>query len=109
MLLSRRIAASIGSSWGKSGILIRELSLGGGMGTKEDNLRVGSEANIDISMGVRHIRGQVLLRRARVNEVGFEIVNTDMESRLRLRGVLMEAVERAPEIRGTEWQGERKA
>jgi hypothetical protein len=50
-----------------------------------------------------------LLRRARVNEVGFEIVNTDMESRLRLRGILMEAVERAPEIRGTEWQGERKS
>jgi hypothetical protein len=78
------------------------------MGTKEDNLRVGSEANIDISTGVRHIRGQVLLRRARANEVGFEIVNTDMESRLRLRNILMEAVERAPEIRVTEWQGERK-
>ena len=108
MVLARTLGATIGSSWGKSRILIRELSLGGGMGTKEDNLRVGSEANIDISLGVRHIRGQVLLRRARVNEVGFEIVNTDMESRLRLRGILMEAVERAPEIRGTEWQGERK-
>jgi hypothetical protein len=78
------------------------------MGTKEDNLRVGSEANIDISVGVRHIRGQVLLRRARVNEVGFEIVNTDMESRFRLRTVLMEAVERAPEIRSSEWGGQRK-
>jgi hypothetical protein len=88
--------------------LLRELSLGGGMGTKEDNLRVGSEANIDISVGVRHIRGQVLLRRARVNEVGFEIVNTDMESRYRLRNVLMEAVERAPEIRASEWGGQRK-
>ena len=31
-------------------ILIRELSLGGGMGTKEDNLRIGSEAN------TRHFR-----------------------------------------------------
>jgi hypothetical protein len=31
-----------------------------------------------------------------------------MESRLRLRNILMEAVERAPEIRVTEWQGERK-
>jgi PBS lyase HEAT-like repeat len=108
IVLRKTLSAVISSSWGKSSILLRELSLGGGMGTKEDNLRVGSEANIDISTGVRHIRGQVLLRRARVNEVGFEIVNTDMESRLRLRGVLMEAVERAPEIRGSEWQGERK-
>jgi hypothetical protein len=108
IVLRKTLSAVISSSWGRSSIQLRELSLGGGMGTKEDNLRVGSEANIDISTGVRHIRGQVLLRRARVNEVGFEIVNTDMESRLRLRGVLMEAVERAPEIRGTEWQGERK-
>jgi PBS lyase HEAT-like repeat len=109
IVLRKTLSAIISSSWGKSSISLRELSLGGGMGTKEDNLRVGSEANIDISTGVRHIRGQVLLRRARVNEVGFEIVNTDMESRLRLRGILMEAVERAPEIRGTEWQGERKS
>ncbi|MGA8493002.1 MAG: HEAT repeat domain-containing protein [Terriglobales bacterium] len=108
IVLRKSLSAIISSSWGKSSISLRELSLGGGMGTKEDNLRVGSEANIDISTGVRHIRGQVLLRRARVNEVGFEIVNTDMESRLRLRGILMEAVERAPEVRGSEWQGERK-
>jgi PBS lyase HEAT-like repeat len=108
IVLRKTLSAIISSSWGKSSILLRELSLGGGMGTKEDNLRVGSEANIDISTGVRHIRGQVLLRRARVNEVGFEIVSTDMESRLRLRGILMEAVERAPEIKGSEWQGERK-
>ncbi len=108
IVLRKSLSAIISSSWGKSSISLRELSLGGGMGTKEDNLRVGSEANIDISTGVRHIRGQVLLRRARVNEVGFEIVNTDMESRLRLRGILMEAVERAPEVRGAEWQGERK-
>jgi hypothetical protein len=32
MVLSRTISAWIGSSWGKSKILIRELSLGGGMG-----------------------------------------------------------------------------
>jgi len=77
MVLSRTVAATIGSSWGKSRILIRELSLGGGMGTKEDNLRIGSEADLEISLGMRSkIRAHVLLRRARVNEVGFEIVST---------------------------------
>jgi HEAT repeat protein len=109
IVLRKTLSAIISSSWGKSSIQLRELSLGGGMGTKEDNLRVGSEANIDISTGVRHIRGQVLLRRARVNEVGFEIVSMDLESRLRLRGVLMEAVERAPEVRNSEWGGDRKS
>ena len=108
IVLRKALSATISSSWGKSGILIRELSLGGGMGTKEDNLRVGSEANLDISVGVRHIRGQVLLRRARVNEVGFELVNADLESRYRLRTLLLETVERAPEMKEAEWRGERK-
>jgi len=108
IILRRTLSAFISSSWGRSSILIRELSLGGGMGTKEDNLRVGSEANIDISVGVRHIRGQVLLRRARVNEVGFEIVNTDLESRYRLRQLLMETVERVPDTKEAEWNGQRK-
>jgi hypothetical protein len=109
IVLSKTLSATISSSWGKSSISIREMSLGGGMGTKEDNLRIGSEANLDISMGVRHVRAQVLLRRARVNEVGFEIVNTDLESRYRLRRILVEAMERAPEGKSKEWDGMRKA
>jgi hypothetical protein len=108
IVLRKTLQATISSSWGKSNILIRELSLGGGMGTKEDNLRVGSEANIDIAAGVRRVRGQVLLRRARVNEVGFEIVNTDLESRYRLRRLLMDSLEHSPGTREGEWDGQRK-
>jgi hypothetical protein len=108
VILPKTMPATIGSSWGKSSILIRELSLGGGMGTKEDNLRIGSEANLDISLGVRHIRAQVLLRRARVNEVGFEIVNTDMESRYKLRRLLVEALDRGAEPKDDDWDGKRK-
>jgi hypothetical protein len=74
-------------------ISVHEVSLGGGMGTKEDALRVGSDADIDMVVGMRHIRGQVVLRRAHVNEVGFEFVNIDLESRHRLRRVLMSALE----------------
>jgi hypothetical protein len=109
MVLARTISATIGSSWGKSKILIRELSLGGGMGTKEDNLRIGSEADLEISLGMRSkIRAHVLLRRARVNEVGFEIVNTDLESRYRLRRVLVEALSRTAQNKDQQWSGERK-
>ena len=108
IVLRKTLQATISSSWGKSSILIRELSLGGGMGTKEDNLRVGSEANIDISAGARRIRGQVLLRRARVNEVGFEIVNTDLESRYRLRRILIDSLESSSGTREGDWDGKRK-
>jgi hypothetical protein len=110
MVLSRTVSATIGSSWGKSKILIRELSLGGGMGTKEDNLRIGSEADLEISLGMRSkIRAHVLLRRARVNEVGFEIVNTDLESRYRLRRLLVDALSHAPQNKEQQWGGERKS
>lgn len=108
-VLSRSFSGVLSSSWGKSNITIRELSLGGGMGTKEDNLRIGSEANLEISVGMRKIRTQVLLRRARVNELGFEIVNTDLESRYRLRRVLVEAAQHATQYKSDEWDGTRKS
>src|SRR5882672_12466621 len=108
IVLSKTLSATISSSWGKSSISIREMSLGGGMGTKEDNLRIGSEANLDISMGVRHVRAQVLLRRARVNEVGFEIVNTDLESRFRLRRILMDSLDNSSGTTEGEWDGHRR-
>jgi len=109
MVLAKTISGTIGSSWGKSKIMIRELSLGGGMATKEDNLRIGSEADLEISLGLRSkIRAHVLLRRARVNEVGFEIVDSDLESRYRLRRILIDALNNAPQNKGQEWSGERK-
>ena len=108
MVLARALGATIGSSWGKSKILIRELSLGGGMGTKEDNLRIGSEADLEVSLGMRSkIRAHVLLRRARTNEVGFEIVNTDLDSRHKLRRVLVEAMG-ISQNKDHEWNGDRK-
>ncbi len=109
LVLAKTVQATIGSSWGKSKIQIRELSLGGGMGTKEDNLRIGSEADLEISLGMRaKVRAHVLLRRARVNEVGFEIVNTDLESRYRLRRLLVETLNAAPQNKPQEWSGDRK-
>jgi hypothetical protein len=88
---------------------VRELSLGGGMGTKDDTLRIGSEAELDIQVGMRHVRAQVLLRRARVNEVGFEFVDTDLESRHRLRQLLMDSLEHAPEGRTGNWKYDRRS
>jgi hypothetical protein len=108
IILPRTMSATLSSSWGKSNIIMREMSLGGGMGTRNDNLRVGSEANVEISLGVKKIRGQVLLRRARVNEIGFEFVGMDLDSRYRLRRVLVEALEKSPGSRSPDWDGERK-
>jgi hypothetical protein len=105
-VLGKSLSGVLSSTWGRSSLTIRELSLGGGMGTKDDNLRIGSEANLEISVGIRKLRAQVLLRRARVNEIGFEIVDIDLESRHRLRRVLVEAMERTPSA--PSWDGQRK-
>jgi hypothetical protein len=104
------VAAAISSSWGKSTLSVRELSLGGGMGTKQDSLRIGSDGDVDITVGMRHIRAQVLLRRAHVNDVGFEFVTTDLESRHRLRHLLMDSLEHAPGGRASgKWNYERRS
>jgi PilZ domain len=108
IILPRTLSATLSSSWGKSNIVMREMSLGGGMGTRSDNLRVGSEAHVEISLGVKKIRGEVLLRRARVNEIGFEFVSMDLDSRYRLRRVLVEALQKVPDNRASNWDGERK-
>ena len=109
IILPRTLSATLSSSWGKSNIVMREMSLGGGMGTRSDNLRVGSEAHVEISAGgVKKIRGEVLLRRARVNEIGFEFVSMDLDSRYRLRRILVESLEKSPGNRAPDWDGERK-
>ena len=108
IILPRTLSATLSSSWGKSNIVMREMSLGGGMGTRNDSLRVGSEAHVEISLGVKKIRGEVLLRRARVNEIGFEFVSMDLDSRYRLRRVLVEALQKVPDNRAANWDGERK-
>jgi hypothetical protein len=108
IILPRTLSATLSSSWGRSNIVMREMSLGGGMGTRSDNLRVGSEAHVEISLGVKKIRGEVLLRRARVNEIGFEFVSMDLDSRYRLRRVLVEALQKVPDNRAVNWDGERK-
>ncbi|MGO9073648.1 MAG: HEAT repeat domain-containing protein, partial [Terriglobales bacterium] len=108
IVLPRTLSATLSSSWGKSNIVMREMSLGGGMGTRNDNLRVGSEAHVEISLGVKKIRGEVLLRRARVNEIGFEFVGMDLDSRYRLRRVLVEALQAIPDNAANTWDGERK-
>jgi hypothetical protein len=108
IVLPRTFSATLSSSWGKSNIVMREMSLGGGMGTRNDNLRVGSEAHVEISLGVKKIRGEVLLRRARINEIGFEFVSMDLDSRYRLRRILAEALQKVPDNRADNWDGERK-
>jgi hypothetical protein len=92
--LARPITAIATSTWGRAQLTIRQLSLGGGLGNKDDKLRLGSDASLDLQLGLRHIKSQVILRRNRMGEISFEFVEMDLEERCKLRHVLMEELPR---------------
>jgi hypothetical protein len=69
---------------------IPELNLGGGVGSGERHLAPGSLLTFKIPQGVRHIKGQAIVRGARPQAMAFEFVDMDLEDRARLRKMLME-------------------
>ena len=90
----RAVPALASSSWGRSELAVRELSLGGGVARKSSELRLGSDAALDLQLGLRHVKTQVLLRRARQGEISFEIVDMDLEERSKLRRILADQLHR---------------
>jgi hypothetical protein len=69
---------------------VPELNLAGGIGSGERNLAPGSILNIKISLGVRNIKAQAIVRGARPQAMAFEFVDMDLEERSRLRKLLLE-------------------
>ena len=108
LVLAKAVTGTLSSSWGKCQVQIREMSMGGGLATKEDGVRISSEGTLEFSIGMRTVKSQVILRRAKQQEFGYEIVNIDLDGRSRIRRLLIETLEKAPETRGKEWDGNRK-
>jgi hypothetical protein len=108
LVLAKLIPGVLSSSWGKCAVQIREMSMGGGLATKEDTVRISSEGTLEFSVGMRSVKAQVILRRAKQLEFGYEIVNIDLEGRSRIRKLLVETVGKAPLTRGKDWDGNRK-
>ncbi len=108
LVLVKTIPGVLSSSWGKCAVQIREMSMGGGLATKEDSVRISSEGTLEFSVGMRSVKAQVILRRAKQLEFGYEIVNIDLEGRSRIRKLLVDSVGKAPQTRGKDWDGNRK-
>ncbi len=92
-VLERPLSAMAASSWGKAQLHVRQLSLGGGLASKDDKTRLGTDATLDLQTGLRHIRSQVLLRRNHQGEISFEFVDMDLEERSKLRRLLLDLVQ----------------
>ena len=93
----RTFPAVASSPWGKSNLIIRELSLGGGVARKEDTLRLGSEATLEVHSGMKNLRTQVMIRPVASTEVSFEIVDIGLEERTKLRRILADQLHRSQE------------
>jgi len=71
-------------------LTVPELNLGGGIGAGERHLAPGSLLALKMTIGVRTIKAQAIVRGARPQAMAFEFVDMDLEDRGRLRRILLE-------------------
>lgn len=95
--MSRPVPAVIQSKRGKYQPDIQVLSLEGGLLSGNLQLSVGTAAGLQISSGRRPIHLEVLVRFARPNQAGVEMVGMDLEDRSRLRTLLVSMAAAAPQ------------
>jgi hypothetical protein len=66
-------------------VLLHQLSLGGGAGASQCNVRPGSTVPLEINSGLHRVRTRILAREARPQELTFELVHVGFQDRTRLR------------------------
>jgi hypothetical protein len=71
-----------------SRLQINRLSLGGGFGTTSTRFGSGTEANLELKLGVRRVRAAVLMREEQPRQMSFEIIGIDLKERSKLRRLL---------------------
>lgn len=83
-LLAKPLAASVTSSRGTVDFTLKVLGLGGGLLAGGERLAPGTEGSIEF----QHLRAEVFFREAPAPDVGFEIVDIELEERAKLRTLL---------------------
>ena len=88
----RALPAFLQTSRGRCGVRINSLSLGGGKGEREGRVNPGTEATLNLQIGMRNLSSRVLVRDAGDDDMAFEIIHIDLDDRLRLRRLLLDQV-----------------
>ncbi len=84
----RAMPAFLQTSRGRCGVRITTLSLGGGKGEREGRVNPGTEATLNLQIGMRNLSSRVLVRDAGDDDMAFEIIHIGLDDRLRLRRLL---------------------
>lgn len=87
--LPRNVPAVITSRRGKHSLTISVLSLEGGLLHGDIQLAVGTEATLKIPAGLRSINTRAVVRFARPQQAGFEMVGMRLDDRAKLRRLLV--------------------
>ena len=88
----RVLPAFLQTSRGRCGVRINNLSLGGGKGEREGRVNPGTEATLNLQIGLRNLSSRVLVRDAGDDDMAFEIIHIGLDDRLRLRRLLLDQV-----------------
>jgi hypothetical protein len=75
---------------GRCGVMISLLSLGGGMGDREGRMNPGTEATLNLQVGLRNLSSRVLVRDTGGDNLAFEIIHINHDDRFRLRRLLLD-------------------
>jgi hypothetical protein len=78
---------------GKATLDVNVLSLEGGLLSGELQFSAGTHADMKISVGLRSINLQAVVRFVRSRQAGFEAVGMDLEDRAKLRRLLLSVSE----------------
>ena len=86
-LLAKPLPATAGTPRGQVSLTVKVLGLGGGLVTGEERPAPNTEGSFELQAGKR-LRAQVFFREAPAPDVGFEIVDIELEERSKLRTLL---------------------
>jgi hypothetical protein len=92
----RALPAVLETSRGRCGVMINSLSLGGGHGERDGRVNPGTQAVLNLRLGLRNLRSRVVVRDTGDNDIAFEIIDISHEDRFRLRRLLLEEALHSP-------------
>ena len=82
------LSGTVSTSRSRSKLQVNRISLGGGFGTTNTRVGNGTEANLELQIGVRKVRAAVLMREEQPRQMSFEIIGIDLKERGKLRKLL---------------------
>jgi len=82
------LSGTVSTSRSRLKLQVNRISLGGGFGTTNTRVGNGTEANLELQVGVRKVRAAVLMREEQPRQMSFEIIGIDLKERGKLRKLL---------------------